>query len=207
MTRYLRAVFDRVIAMGCDYVQLDAPNYAMFHTDPEIRAYFESRGHDLDKEIAADAEYDSAVFAGLREQGVTCALHVCRGNPGGGGDRWMGKGGYEYIAPAIFPRLTNVDTLLLEYDSSRAGDFPPLRHVRDDTVAVLGLMTTKAAALETVEELESRIRQAAEVVPLERLAVSPQCGFASVEAGNPVTVEEQEAKLSRLVAVARKVWR
>ena len=137
--------------------------------------------------------------------GVTRAIHICRGNAPGG--RWLADGGYERIAGEVFPRLTNYDRLLLEYDTPRAGDFGPLRHVRPETAVVLGLLTTKQGALEDAAAVEARIREATQYISLTRLAVSPQCGFASGEAGNPLTLEQQEAKLRRVAEVARRVWR
>jgi len=200
---YLRdEVIPRVSAAGGDYLQLDAPNYAQWHVDPDNRAAFQSWGHDMAAELAADAEIDNLVFAGVR--GLTRAIHICRGNAPGG--RWLANGGYGTIAAEVFPRLTNVDRLLLEYDTPRAGDFGPLRHVRPGAEVVLGLLTTKQGALEDAATVEARIREAARLVPLERLAVSPQCGFASGEAGNPLTPAEQEAKLRLVGAVARRVW-
>ena len=207
---FLRAVADylrtevvaKIIALGGDYVQMDAPNYAQWHVDPENRAAFEAWGHDMAAELIADAEIDNLVFDGVR--GVTRAMHICRGNAPGG--RWLANGGYERIASEVFPRLTNYDRLLLEYDTPRAGDFSPLRHVRRETEVVLGLLTTKRGALEDAGAVEARIREATKYVPLERLALSPQCGFASGEAGNPLTPEEQEAKLRRVGEVARRVW-
>jgi 5-methyltetrahydropteroyltriglutamate--homocysteine methyltransferase len=153
-------------------------------------------------ELIADADIDNTVFAGVT--GVTRAIHICRGNAPGG--RWLANGGYDPIAGTVFPRLTNYDRLLLEYDTPRAGDFGQLRHVPARTTVVLGLLTTKQGALEETAALEARIRDAAKHVPLERLAVSPQCGFASGEAGNPLTAAEQEAKLRRVGEVARRVW-
>ena len=191
-----------VPSLGGDYVQLDAPNYAQWHVDRDNRAAFEAWGHDMATELAADAEIDDSVFEGIA--GVTRAIHICRGNAPGG--RWLADGGYEAIAPAVFPRLTRYDRLLLEYDTPRAGDFGPLRHVRPDTVAVLGLLTTKRGALEDAAAVEARIREAAGHVALERLALSPQCGFASGEAGNPLTAEEQQAKLRRVATIARRIW-
>jgi 5-methyltetrahydropteroyltriglutamate--homocysteine methyltransferase len=196
---YVRGVVQRVVAMGCDYVQLDAPNYGNL-CDPELRAMMEAQGRDLDAELPFDAELDNSVFEGLAS--VTRAMHICRGNAAG---NWAASGGYERIAGDLFPRLA-LDRLLLEYDTPRAGDFGPLRHVRPGTVVVLGLLTTKTGALEDAAAVEARIREAANTVPLERLALSPQCGFASVEAGNPLSGDEQEAKLRRVVEVARRVW-
>jgi 5-methyltetrahydropteroyltriglutamate--homocysteine methyltransferase len=189
--------------MGCDYIQLDAPNYGQFYVDAEVRAAFESDGHDLTAELIADAEIDNSLFAGI--SGVTRALHVCRGN--GPGGIWSASGGYEPIARDAFDRFSNLDTLLLEYDTRRAGDFTPLRHVRHDTTVVLGLLTTKHPELESAEALEERIRAATEFVPLDRLALSPQCGFNSASQGNRLSQDEQAAKLRRVVDVAHGVWR
>jgi 5-methyltetrahydropteroyltriglutamate--homocysteine methyltransferase len=200
---YLREqVVPRIIALGGDYIQMDAPNYAQWHVDGENRAAFEAWGHDMAAELVADAEIDDAVFEGVR--GVTRAIHICRGNAPGG--RWLANGGYERIAAEVFPRLTRYDRLLLEYDTPRAGDFGPLRHVRPEATVVLGLLTTKQGELEDAALVETRIREAARQVPLERLALSPQCGFASGEAGNPLTPAQQEAKLRRVATIARRVW-
>lgn len=198
---YLRGVVDKVIALGCDYVQIDAPNYASFHCDPDMRALLVSAGRDIDAELVADAAIDNSVFEGI--SGVTRAMHVCRGNNAG---NWLANGGYDPIAQPLFSRLTNVDTLLLEYDTPRAGDFSPLRQVRPEAMVVLGLLTTKSGELENAGSVEARIREAARIVPLERLALSPQCGFASVESGNPISPVEQEAKLRLIGDVARRVW-
>jgi 5-methyltetrahydropteroyltriglutamate--homocysteine methyltransferase len=203
VAHYVREqVVPKVVALGGDYVQLDAPNYAQWHVDPDNRAAYEAWGHDMSAELVADAEIDNEVFAGVR--GVTRAIHICRGNAPGG--RWLASGGYEPIASEVFPRLTNYDRLLLEYDTARAGDFSPLRHVGPETAVVLGLLTTKRGALEDAKTVEARIGEATRYVPLERLALSPQCGFASGEAGNPLTPAEQEAKLQRVAEVARRVW-
>ena len=200
---YLREqVVPRIVALGGDYIQMDAPNYAQWHVDGDNRAAFESWGHDMAAELVADAEIDDTVFEGVR--GVTRAIHICRGNAPGG--RWLANGGYERIAARVFPRLTRYDRLLLEYDTPRAGDFGPLRHVRPEATVVLGLLTTKQGALEATDAVEARIGEAARLLPLERLAVSPQCGFASGEAGNPLTPLQQAAKLRRVGEIARRVW-
>ena len=178
---YLRdEVIPALRAAGGDYLQLDAPNYAQWHVDPDNRAAFQSWGHDMAAELVADAEIDNLVFAGV--PGMTRAIHICRGNAPGG--RWLANGGYGSIAGEVFPRLTNVDRLLLEYDTPRAGDFGPLRHVRAGAEVVLGLLTTKQGALEDAAAVQTRIR----------------------EAGNPLTPAEQEAKLRLVGAVARTVW-
>jgi 5-methyltetrahydropteroyltriglutamate--homocysteine methyltransferase len=195
-------VIAKIAALGGDYVQMDAPNYAQWHVDPDNRAAFESWGHDMAAELIADAEVDNFVFDAVR--GLTRAIHICRGNAPGG--RWLANGGYEKIAGTVFPRLPNYDRLLLEYDTPRAGDFGPLRHVLPQQTVVLGLVTTKRGSLEDPAAVEARIREASRLVPLERLAVSPQCGFASGEAGNPLAPEEQEAKLRLVAQVARRVW-
>jgi len=137
-------------------------------------------------------------------QGVTRALHVCRGN--GPGGIWSASGGYEPIARDAFDRFTNLDTLLLEYDTARAGDFSPLRYVGAHTGVVLGLLTTKHGELEDAPAIQARIEAATAYVPLERLALSPQCGFNSASEGNRLSPAEQEAKLRRVVEVARRVW-
>jgi 5-methyltetrahydropteroyltriglutamate--homocysteine methyltransferase len=195
-------VIPRIAKLGGDYVQMDAPNYAQWHVDRDNRAAFEAWGHDMAAELVADAEIDDGVFAGV--SGLTRALHICRGNAPGG--RWLASGGYERIAAEVFPRLRHCDRLLLEYDTPRAGDFAALSHVRPGTEVVLGLLTTKRGDLEDGPAVEARIREAARQVPLERLALSPQCGFASGEAGNPLTPEQQEAKLRLVGTVARQVW-
>jgi len=203
VARYLREhVVEKIVALGGDYVQMDAPNYAQWHVDAENRAAFEAWGHDMAAELVSDAEIDDELFAGIRS--ITRAIHICRGNAPGG--RWLANGGYDRIASEVFPRLGNYDRLLLEYDTPRAGDFGPLAHVRPDTQVVLGLLTTKRGALEDGDAVEKRIREATAYVPLERLALSPQCGFASGEAGNPLTPPEQEAKLCLIGRVARSVW-
>jgi 5-methyltetrahydropteroyltriglutamate--homocysteine methyltransferase len=202
MRDYIRDVVKNLIASGCTYIHMDAPNYTQWHTDPSIRAAFESWGHDMDKELIEDAEIDNSVFDGIA--GITRAIHLCRGNAPRG--RWLANGGYEAIADRLYLRLTNYDTLLLEYDSPRAGDFSSLKHVRSDTVVVLGLVTTKDGRLEDPAAVEARIREAAEIVPLERLALSPQCGFASGEYADTMTPPQQEAKLRLVGEVAERVW-
>ena len=153
-------------------------------------------------ELVADAEFDSMVFEGL--SGVTRAMHMCRGNAPGG--MWAATGGYEAISREVFPRLENVDRLLLEYDSDRAGTFAPLADVLPHHQVVLGLVTTKDGKPEDPDDLVSRIDKATQYVPLEQLAVSPQCGFASGEISKVMTLEEQDVKLRLIGNVARRVW-
>jgi 5-methyltetrahydropteroyltriglutamate--homocysteine methyltransferase len=196
---YIRSLVKDLVALGCDYVQLDAPNYG-FICDPAFREEMTQTGRDLAADIRFDAELDSSVFEGL--DGVTTAIHLCRGNSAG---MWAASGGYEAVAADLFPNL-HVDRLLLEYDTPRSGDFGALEHVPDDQVVVLGLLTTKDGELEDEARVEVRIHEAERFVPLERLALSPQCGFASVASGNPLTVEQQEAKLRLVGDVAHRVW-
>jgi methionine synthase II (cobalamin-independent) len=195
-------VVDRLVESGCDYIQLDAPNYAQWHIDPGNRAVFEEHGHDMAHELGADAEFDNMVFEGLN--GVTRAMHMCRGNAPGG--MWAASGGYEAISKEVFPRLTNLDRLLLEYDSDRAGGFEPLADVLPTHQVVLGLVTTKDGTLEHADDVVSRVKEATRYVPLDRLALSPQCGFASGEIARTMTLDEQEAKLRLVGQVARRVW-
>ena len=157
MRDHTRDVVKKLIDLGCDYVHLDAPNYSQWHIDPRMREAFASWGRDLDQELIEDAEIDNSVFDGL--SGITRAIHLCRGNAPGG--RWLADGGYGRIAAELFPRLSNYDTLLLEYDTPRAGDFSPLAHVRKDTTVVLGLVTTKDGKLEDPALVEARVREAA----------------------------------------------
>src|SRR5947209_16461752 len=144
------------------------PTHAQCQVAPGNRAASESWGHDMAAEHVADAEIDNLVFDGIG--GVTRAIHVCRGNAPGG--RWLANGGYDRIAGDVFPRLTHYDRLLLEYDTPRAGDFGPLRHIRPGTEVVLGLVTTKRGELEDATTVEARIREATRHVPADRLALS-----------------------------------
>jgi len=196
---WIHGVAERLAASGCDYLQLDAPNYGSL-CDTRIRDYHASVGHDLDAQLAFDARLDSSVFDGLP---VTRAIHLCRGNLPGG--HWFSSGGYAAIAADLFPALS-VDVMLLEFDSDRAGDFGPLVHIGADTICVLGLLTTKNDVVEDEDVIVARIDSAAEVKPLDRLAVSTQCGFASVAGGNPATIAAQRAKLETVVRIAHRVW-
>ena len=199
---WIRGVAHRIAEAGCDYIQLDAPNYGSL-CDQEIRAYHRSLGHDIGAQLAFDAELDSSAFDGL-PAGVTRAIHLCRGNLPGG--RWFSSGGYAAIADDLFPRL-DVDVALLEFDSDRAGDFAPLAALRSDAVCVLGLLTTKNDVVENSADIIRRIDSAATVKPLGELALSTQCGFASVAGGNPASLGTQRAKLETVVSIARRIWK
>ena len=200
MRDFLREVADKLVSLGCDYIQLDAPNYGSL-CDPDTRAHMAAEGRDPDAELAFDAELDNSLFDGLT--GVTSALHVCRGN--GPGGAWHSAGGYGAISKALFPKL-DFSRLLLEYDSDRAGTFEPLTDVREGTVVVLGLLTTKSDTLDDEAAVSARIAEAARYKPLPELALSTQCGFASVPVANPVTPEGQHAKLEMVVRLARRTW-
>ena len=200
---YTRGIVEQLIAAGCTYIHMDAPNYAQWHLDDSVRDAFAKWGRDLDAELIEDAEIDNSVFEGIGDD-VTKAIHLCRGNAPDG--RYLAVGGYEKIAERLFPRLGNYNCLLLEYDTPRAGDFTPLQHVNDGTAVVLGLITSKDATLEDKEEVKARIDDAAKYVPLENLAISPQCGFASGEFATTMTIPEQEAKLKLVGEIADEVW-
>jgi 5-methyltetrahydropteroyltriglutamate--homocysteine methyltransferase len=195
---WLKGVAAWLVTQGCTYIQLDAPNYGSLCDEKNV-AWHKEQGHDVDRELAFDAALDSSVCDGLP---VTSALHICRGNMPGG--TWHSGGGYGAIAEQMFPHL-DFDVALLEYDSDRAGDFGPIELIKPGTVAVLGLLTTKAAPLEDEGDLEARIGEATKFRPLEDLALSTQCGFASA-ANAPMTVDEQRAKLQRVATVAHRVW-
>jgi 5-methyltetrahydropteroyltriglutamate--homocysteine methyltransferase len=197
---YLRSVVAGLVALGCDYIQLDAPNYGSL-CDPDTRAAMVAAGRDPDAELAFDAALDSSLFDGVT--GVTTALHVCRGN--GPAGAWHSAGGYGAISATVFPKLA-IDRLLLEYDSDRAGGFEALRDVRDSTSVVLGLLTTKSPRIEYDDDVLARIAEAARYKPLDDLALSTQCGFASTPIDNPVTPVVQRAKLDLVVRLARRVW-
>jgi 5-methyltetrahydropteroyltriglutamate--homocysteine methyltransferase len=197
---YLREVVAELVALGCDYVQLDAPNYGSL-CDPDTRAAMAAAGRDLAAETIFDAELDNSLFDGIA--GITTALHICRGN--GPGGAWHSAGGYGAISGLLFPRLS-FDRLLLEYDSDRAGTFEPLADVRPGTVVVLGLLTTKSDRLEEAGDIEASIAAASRVKPLTELALSTQCGFASVPASNPVSAVGQRAKLELVGRLAGWVW-
>lgn len=199
---WIRGVARRIAEAGCDYIQLDGPNYGSL-CDKEIRAYHHSLGHDIGTQLAFDAELDSSVFAGLPDK-VTRAIHLCRGNLPGG--RWFSSGGYAAIADDLFPRL-DLDVAMLEYDSDRAGDFAPLAGLGSDIVRVLGLLTTKNDVAKDPAEIIRRIESTAAVKPLDELALSTQCGFASVAGGNPASLATQRAKLETVVSIARRMWK
>ncbi|MFY9691952.1 MAG: hypothetical protein WA369_11415 [Candidatus Acidiferrales bacterium] len=192
----------QLAADGVKYIQIDAPRYS-YYLDPKWREWIKKEmGQDpeeaLDEAIAAD----NACFDAARRPGVTVAIHLCRGN---NRSHWYAEGGYDAIAEKLFGSL-RVDRFLLEYDDERAGTFEPLRLVPKDKVVVLGLITSKKPQLEKSDDVVKRIKEAAKFVPIENLAVSPQCGFASTAEGNLLTEDEQWAKLKLVIDTARRVW-
>jgi 5-methyltetrahydropteroyltriglutamate--homocysteine methyltransferase len=195
---FSRREVEELIRLGCTYIQIDAPQYAGL-LDPQIREGYRQRGNDPDKMIDVCIEMDNAIIDG--HPGVTFGIHICRGN---NQSKFYASGDYEPIS-RIFGQ-SHFQRFLLEYDDDRSGGFEPLRHVPDDRLVVLGLVTTKKPRLETAEELKSRIAEAARIIPLERLALSPQCGFASTMEGNRIPVEVQRQKLELVASVSRQVW-
>ena len=185
--------------LGCVYAQLDAPHYPLL-IDPKWRAFYEARGWSADSWIAYGVELDNAVIDAA--PGMTFGFHLCRGNQD---SRWLVSGGYDEIAGPVFERV-HAERLLLEYDDERSGGFEPLALVPDDKLVVLGLVTTKHGRLEDAAELERRIRAAAELTGLDRLALGTQCGFSTSVVGNALTLDEQRAKLALIGEVAARVW-
>ena len=195
----LREEVEELARLGAEYIQLDAPHYPLL-LDPKTREFYERRGWDLDRWLSRGIELDNYVIG--EHPGLTFSFHLCRGNQG---SRWLVSGSYEPLAQRIFGGI-KAHRLMLEYDDERSGGFEPLAHVPEDKVAVLGLVTTKTPRRESVEELEARLREAASFVSLERLALSPQCGFATSVIGNAVGVEDEEYKLRTIVETAERIW-
>lgn len=195
---FSRHEVEELIRLGCTYIQIDAPQYAAL-LDPQMREGYRQRGNDPDKIIDLCIEMDNAIIRNY--PGITFAIHICRGN---NQSKFYASGDYEPIS-RIFTG-THFQRFLLEYDDSRSGGFEPLRHVPEDRSVVLGLVTTKKPSLENAEDLRRRIEEAAQYFPLERLALSPQCGFASTMEGNHLSFEDQRLKLELVGRVAREVW-
>jgi 5-methyltetrahydropteroyltriglutamate--homocysteine methyltransferase len=192
-----------LVAEGVQYVQIDAPRYS-YYVDPRWRDWIRTE-MGLDPAAALDeaVRADNACLEGARRAGVTLAIHLCRGN---NRSHWYAEGGYDPIAEQLFGTL-QVDRFLLEYDDERSGTFEPLRFVPRGKTVVLGLVSSKRSPLESRDELMRRIEAAARYVPLEHLALSPQCGFASTMDGNLIEEADQWAKLRLVVETAREVWR
>ena len=185
---------------GTPYIQLDAPAYTHW-ADESLTAKYQQAGFEMDSFFSEAIAAENTILAAAAP--ATTGVHLCRGNSMG---RWLAEGGYDKIAERLFNEL-RCDRLLLEYDSPRAGDFAPLRFVPKDKIVVLGLITTKDGKLETADQIVRRIDEAARYLPVEQLALSPQCGFASSGRGNPLTEEQQWRKLELVSAVAETVWK
>ena len=194
----LRDEVEELIRLGCTYIQIDAPQYAAL-IDAQLRDGYRQRGTDPDRLLDLSTELDNAVIG--EHPGVIFGLHLCRGN---NQSRFYASGDYGPITKVF--QKTRFHRFLLEYDDERSGGFEPLRQVPEDRTVVLGLVSSKKGDLESKDELKQRIRQASEVIPLERLALSPQCGFASTIEGNLITPADQEAKLRLVAETAQEVW-
>ena len=187
-------------AAGCRYLQIDEVNFA-YLCDPKLRDEVRALGEDP---VSLPKTYARLINQSIvtRPRDMVVCMHLCRGNFEGA---WLAEGGYEPVADILFNEI-DVNGYFLEYDTPRAGDFAPLRFVPKGKIVVLGLVTSKRGALERKDDLKRRIEEASRFVPLEQLALSPQCGFASGERGNRLTADEQWAKLRLVVEVAREVW-
>jgi 5-methyltetrahydropteroyltriglutamate--homocysteine methyltransferase len=194
----LRGEIEELIRLGCAYIQIDSPQYTAL-LDPDLREGYRKRGNDPDRLLDLSIEMDNAIIAS--HPGVVFGLHLCRGN---NQSKFYAKGDYGPITKVF--RNTRFDRFLLEFDDERSGGFEPLAEVPDDRAVVLGLVSTKIPELESKDELKRRIKEASSYVPLERLAVSPQCGFASTLEGNLLTETDQEAKLRLVAETASEVW-
>jgi 5-methyltetrahydropteroyltriglutamate--homocysteine methyltransferase len=192
-----------LIDQGVSWIQLDSLSYNQVF-DPEFRAATGlaaiSPERILDATIKADTELVRA--AKRRNPDVTVAMHICRGN---NRSAWMAQGSYEPVAERLFGEV-GVDRFLLEYDTERAGGFAPLRFVRPGTTVVLGLVSSKQPQLEPIDDLRRRIEEASGYVPIDDLALTPQCGFASTSRGNQLTVDEERRKLELVVRTADEIW-
>jgi 5-methyltetrahydropteroyltriglutamate--homocysteine methyltransferase len=198
----LRREIGALIEDGVSYIQLNSLRYLDRVANVTMRAQMIENGEDpeayLDQVIAAD----NAVLEGVRREGLTVGLHMCRGNHR---SAWYVAASYEPIAEKAF-NLLNVDRFLLEYDTERAGSFAPLRFMPKNKIVALGLVSSKEPELESVDVLRRRIDEAAQYIPLENLALCPQCGFASTALGNLLSWDEQRRKLELVAETARRVW-
>jgi 5-methyltetrahydropteroyltriglutamate--homocysteine methyltransferase len=194
----LRDEVEELIRLGCTYIQIDSPQYAAL-LDPQLREGYRERGNDPDRLLDLSTEMDNAVIG--NHPGVIFGLHLCRGN---NQSRFYASGDYGPITKVF--QKTRFHRFLLEYDDERSGGFEPLRQVPEDRTIVLGLVSSKKPTLESKDELKQRIEQASRFIPLDRLALSPQCGFASTIEGNLVSVADEEAKLRLVAETAQEVW-
>ncbi|MGH7906997.1 MAG: cobalamin-independent methionine synthase II family protein, partial [Candidatus Binataceae bacterium] len=197
--RIEREIVTALIASGCRYIHIDEPGYTAYVDSPSLDA-MRQRGEEPAANFARSLRADNAIVRDFDD--VTFGVHLCRGNQR---SMWHREGAYDAIAERLFNELEH-DRFLLEYDSPRAGGFEPLRFVPKGKIVVLGLVSTKVPELETIDGLKRRIEEAARYIPLEQLAVSPQCGFASEFAGNLIDSDVQKRKLELVVELARQVW-
>jgi 5-methyltetrahydropteroyltriglutamate--homocysteine methyltransferase len=185
--------------IGCEYIQIDAPDFGQLVEDSE-RERWERLGIPVQRVMSEGVEMLNAV---ADVPGVRFALHLCKGNYQ---SKWISAGGYEQISKHVFKGTPNFDVYMLEYDDERSGGFEPLEDLPDDKVVVLGLVSTKHDDLESVEELTSRVDEAAKHFPRDQLGLSTQCGFASVAMGNEISPQAQERKLRRVAEAAEAIW-
>ncbi len=201
LSQILQTEVKAAVADGARYIQTDSPNYSDYISATHRQKLIDT-GVNIEKHLGELIAADNACLASAKRAGAITGFHVCRGNSR---SRWQKEGGYEPIAEQLFGSLT-ADRLLLEYDTERAGGFEPLQFVPKGPTVVLGLISTKGPALETMDHILRRIDEASRYVPVERLALSPQCGFASTLAGNLLTQDDQWKKLKLVVETAREVW-
>jgi len=196
----IKAEAEAVAALGCTYIQIDAPDVGSMVV-PENRELRERLGMPTERTLTEGMDIINSV---ADVPGVTFGFHVCKGN---NMSQWMGSGGYDFTAEAVFDRLTNFDVFLLEYDDERSGSFEPLAKAPEDKQVILGLVSTKTTTLESVADLEARVHEAAKYTGLDRLGVSTQCGFSSTLPGANLTNEDvQERKLELVVELAHHIW-
>ena len=196
----VRAEAEALAQLGCTYIQIDSPDYGTL-VDPENRELRESLGIPTERTLTEGADIMNSV---ADVPGVTFGLHLCKGNYL---SQWIGSGGYDLTAEALFNRLTNFDVFLFEYEDERSGSFEPLANLPDDKAVVLGLVSSKTTTLESPKELTARVHEAARYTGLERLGLSTQCGFSSVLIGANLTNEDvQERKLELVAEVAHQIW-
>jgi len=199
----IKAEMARLAAEGVKYIQIDAPRYSYF-MDSKWREWIRTEMKlEPDAWLDESIRADNACFQAARRPGVTLGIHLCRGNSR---SHWYAEGGYDSIAEKLFAE-TDVDRFLLEYDDARSGTFEPLRFVPKNKMVVLGLISSKRPELESAAQIVARVNEASRYVPLENLALSPQCGFASTLEGNLITEDQQWAKLRLVVETARHIWR
>jgi 5-methyltetrahydropteroyltriglutamate--homocysteine methyltransferase len=199
VVRVEREMIEGLRRAGCRYVHIDAPGYTAY-VDDEMLEAMRARGEDPQANLERSIRADNDIVAGFPE--ITFGIHLCRGNSR---SQWHRKGSYDAIAERLFNGLAH-QRFLLEYDDERSGGFEPLRFVPKGKIVVLGLITTKRGELESVDQLRRRIDEATKYIPLEQLALSPQCGFASGIAGNLLSEEDQWRKIDLMLETARLVW-